>query len=444
MAPDQGKTSAAASLDVIAKLRSVPSSELGHTTLRPPFIPVTLGAMAGRDIGDFFAPHRRMPLHDWHASHGALLQDFGGWQRPVAYLNPHETREQAIRREALAVRMAAGLFDGSPLGKIEIHGPDALEFLDRFYINNLQTLQPGRVRYGLMLRETGVIFDDGTVTPLAPDRLLITTTSGNAGRVSAWLEEWHQCEWPELRVANFSVTEQWATLSLAGPKARTILSKLDTDIDLSAAAFPHMTLREGRLLGFPARIYRVSFTGELTYEINVPAGAAQSLWQALMEVGSPEGLQPLGLDALLLMRLEKGFLHVGSDTDGTTVPDDVGWGKAARNKTRDYVGKRSLYLPENLKPDRLQLVGLKLIDPKTGFMVGSHLRLANGNNPTDGWITSAGHAVLTSEPIALAMLRGGRQHIGAEVTVYDAGAQVARARVVNPPFFDPAGDRMNA
>jgi sarcosine oxidase subunit alpha len=361
----------------------------------------------------------------------------------VTYLREGESRDQATRREALATRTVAGLLDSSSLGKIEIHGPDALEFLDRFYINDLTTLKPYRARYGLMLRESGAIFDDGTVVMLAPDHILITTTSGNAGRVVQWLEEWRQCEWPQMRVAIMPVTEAWATVSLAGPKARTILAKLPIDVDLSAAAFPHLSLRESKLLGVPARIYRVSFTGELTYEINVPSSRGQMLWDALLNAGVSEGLEPIGMDALLLMRLEKGFLHVGSDTDGTTVPDDIGWGKVAANKKRDYIGKRSLTLPEHLKSDRLQLVGLSA-ERGNSFVVGSHLRVKDSGQATDGWITSAGGAVLTHEPIALAMLRSGRARVGSEVDVYDAGVVTGHARVVNTPFFDAAGDRINA
>ena len=443
MAADQGKTSSPAALEIVARLRGCTASELGYTTLRPPFMPVTLGAIAGRAIGPRFAPRRLLPMHDWHVSNGALMQDFGEWRRPVVYLRAGESREQAMRREGLAVRTAAGLFDGSSLGKIEIHGPDALEFLDRFYINDLTTLKPLRARYGLMLRESGIIFDDGTVVMLAPDRFVITTTSGNAGRVAQWLEEWRQCEWPQLQVAIVPVTDQWATVSLAGPRARVILSKLATDIDLSATAFPHLSMREGVLLGTPARIYRVSFTGELTYEINVPRNSGPALWEALLSAGAEEGLQPLGMDALLLMRLEKGFLHVGSDTDGTTVPDDVGWGKPAASKRRDFIGKRSLTLSENLRADRLQLVGLTA-RPGTRFVIGSHLRSKDSTQATDGWVTSAGTTVLTDEPIALAMLRGGRARIGSEIILYDAGAVAGHAQVVNPPFYDPARKCMNA
>jgi len=331
-----------------------------------------------------------------------------------------------------------------------------------------------------MLRETGTIFDDGTVVALAPDHLLITTTSGNAGRVHRWLEEWQQCEWPDLRVAMTPVTEQWATISLAGPLARGILAKLDTDVDLFPVAFPHLGMREGELLGLPTRVYRVSFTGELTYEINVPAESGLKLWQTLLDVGKVQGLQPIGMDALLQLRLEKGFLHVGTDTDGTTVPDDVGWGQIAAKKTRDYIGRRSLGLPAHIKPDRLQLVGLRpravvaspegALPPSGGalralamaglycpalsvenalrdaqpFAIGSHLRLKDSPRPTDGWITSAGKTTFGGIPIALALLRAGRSQIGAEVTVFDGGAPVACAEVVSPPFYNPGGERMNA
>jgi sarcosine oxidase subunit alpha len=440
MSVDQGKTSNIAALEIVARLWGLKPSDLGHTTFRPPFVPVTLGAIAGRAIGAQFSPSRRTPLHDWHAAHGAVLEDFGEWKRPALYLRDGESRAQAILREARAVRSSAGLFDASSLGKIEVQGPDALEFLDCFYINNLRTLKPGRARYGLMLRESGIIFDDGTVVMLAPDHLLVTTTSGNSGRVAAWLEEWHQCEWPQLRVAISPVTDQWATVSLAGPRAREIVTTLYSDIDFSNAAMPHLAMRTGRILGAPARVYRVSFSGELTYEINVPASAGQTLWDALLEAGKPHDLHPFGINALLLMRLEKGFLHVGTDTDGTTVPDDVGWGKAAAGKAADFIGKRSLLLPEHVRPDRLQFVGLRSDDE---IVVGSHCRFVGSSEATDGWVTSAGRGVLNGKPIALALLRGGRQRLGAEVSVHDDG-QVTKAKVVEPLFYDAAGERMNA
>lgn len=440
MAADQGKTSNLVTLEVMAGLRGVKPAAIGHTTFRPPFVPVTLGAIAGRAIGSRFAPARLLPIHDWHAAHGALIQDFGEWKRPTVYLREGESRHEAVMREARMVRTAAGLLDYSPLGKIEIRGPDALDFLNRFYINDLATLKPGRVRYCLMLHETGIVFDDGTVVMLASDHYVVTTTSGNARRVAAWFEEWHQCEWPHLRVAILPVTENWACLSLAGPRSRDILASVATDIDLSTTCLPQLGMSELRILGHEARLYRVSFTGELTYEINIQASAAQELWDALIAAGAPHGAQPFGLDALLLMRLEKGYLHVGTDTDGTTVPDDVGFGRIAANKKQDYIGKRSLALPEHRRSDRLQLVGLK---GEADIAIGSHLRIADSENGTDGWVTSAGRAPLTGERIALAMLRGGRERTGERIRVHDGDA-VTQATVVVPPFHDPSGERMNA
>jgi len=442
MAVDQGKTSMAPALEALGRLQNVAAETLGHTTLRPPVVPVTLGAIAGREIREHFSPHRRLPMHGWHLSHGALIQEFSEWLRPVAYLRVGETREQAVRREARQVRVSAALLDGSSLGKIEVHGPDAGAFLDCFYVNDLTTLKPYRARYGLMLRETGIIFDDGTVVMLAPDRYLLTTTSSNSGRVAQWLEEWRQCEWPSMRVAIVPVTDAWATVSLAGPRSREILERIPGDIDLSPGAFPHLSMREGQLMGMRARVYRVSFTGELTYEINVPADRGCALWEALLAAGR-EAIAPLGLDALTLLRLEKGFLHLGSDTDGTTVPDDVGWGAVAARKRGDFIGKRSLILPEYRRPDRLQLVGLEG-ERGAPLPIGAHIRVSRSMQATDGWVTSAGLAVSDQRPIALAMVRGGRCRVGESVGLHDGGRPVARARIVSPPFYDPTGERMNA
>jgi sarcosine oxidase subunit alpha len=442
MAADQGKTSTVLTLENIARLRGLRTADLGHTTFRPPFTPVTLGSIAAGDVGEYFAPRRHLPTHAWHAQRGAVFQDFGEWLRPVAYLRGAESRAQAATRETHAVRAAAGVFDGSPLGKIEVHGPDALEFLNKFYINDLSTLKPQRVRYVMMLRESGAIFDDGTVVMLAPDHFLVTTTSGQAARVTEWLEEWHQCEWPQLNVAIVPITDQWATFSLTGPRAREILATFETNIDLSNSAFPHSCLRVGHLAGIAARVYRVSFSGELTYEINVASTHAQTFMDALMSIGICPEIAPFGLDALLAMRLEKGFLHIGTDTDGTTVPDDVGWGAVAARKQQDFIGRRSLVLPENLRADRLQMVGLASLKDED-LQPGSHVRLPDSVEATDGWVTSAARGTLDGRPIGLAMLRAGRRRLGTELSVHDMG-RVTAARVVALPFFDSTGARMNA
>lgn len=442
MSVDQGKTSSVPAIEIVAELQNMTPAALGHTTMRPPVTPVTLGAIAGEARGKLFAPWRETPLHAWHAAHGGLLEQYGEWQRAACYKQPGEDREAAIHREARLVRTVAGLFDAAPLGKIEIQGPDAREFLDRFYINRLDTLRPGRVRYGIMLRESGVIFDDGTIAVLDPTHLLITTTSGNAARVASWLEEWRQCEWPSLRVVITPVTEQWATISLSGPKARQILPKLRPSCDLRPDAFPHLAMRTANLLGVPARIYRVSFSGELTYEINVPANAALRIWEALLAEGRSDGLDVYGVEALLHLRLEKGFLHVGTDTDGTTVPDDIGWGAVASAKSGDFIGKRSLSLAENVRPDRLQLVGLKGIGGEA-LTVGAHVRTADSQMPTDGWITSAGQLTSDGSWIALALIRRGQSRLNEIVTVHDGGRQRTSATIVTPPFYDLSGERLN-
>jgi sarcosine oxidase subunit alpha len=443
MSVDQGKVGQAPATEVIARVRSTRPSELGHTTFRPPFVPVTIGTLVGRNVGDLYAPYRRSPLYALQAGANALFEDFGEWQRAAAFPRSGESREQAVHREVNLVRNGAGLYDASPLGKIELVGPDALDFADRFYINNLTTLKAGRARYGIMLRESGTVFDDGTVVLLDKDRVLLTTTSSGAGRVATWLEEWRQCEWPGSRVVVVPVTDQWGTVALTGQHARAILERLRPDCAVSNEEFPHLSFRATKLLGGEVRIYRVSFSGELTYEINVPAHRVRELWSALLEEGRSFGIEPFGIEALLHMRMEKGFLHIGADTDGTTVPDDVGFGKPAESKQRHYVGKRSLSLPENVRPDRLQLIGLRGVGT-TPLPVGSHLRLSRACEATDGWITSAGALSTDGTPVAMAMLRAGRKQMEQVVTVHDGGRIVTTARVVTPMFYDPSGARMNA
>jgi sarcosine oxidase, subunit alpha len=443
MSVDQGKLGQAPAAEAIARARQMKPSDLGYTTFRPPFVPVTLGTLVGRNVGNLYAPYRRSPLYALQAEAGALFEDFGEWQRPAAFPRTGESREQAMMREVRHVRRKVGLYDASPLGKIELIGPDSLEFVDRFYINNLATLKGGRARYGIMLRETGVIFDDGTVVRLDDDRVLLTTTSSGAGRVAAWLEEWRQCEWPASRVVVVPVTDQWATVSLSGQDARRILERLQPSCEMSNEAFPHLGFRETTLLGSAARIYRVSFSGELTYEINVPSHRGEALTTALLEEGLEFEIEPYGVDTLLHLRMEKGFLHLGADTDGTTVPDDVGFGKPAAAKGSHYIGKRSLSLPENTRVDRLQLIGLSA-EAAHGLPVGSHLRLTSSGEPTDGWVTSAGLFSGGDRAVGLAMLRAGRQHLGRSVSVHDGGRVVGTAQVVAPVFYDEAGARMHA
>lgn len=442
MAPDQGKTSNLNALHTVAEMTSTSPAAVGTTTFRPPFTPVTLGAIAGRTTGVRFMPRRHLPAHAEHVALGAHWWESGGWMRPACYPKKGETPHQAVLREASAVRAGVGLFDASPLGKIEVTGPDAAKFLDHFYVNSVAKLDDGRVRYGLMLNENGVIIDDGTVARLARDHFVVTTTSSGASRIAAWMEEWRQCEWPDLEAFVTPVTSHWATFAIAGPRARQLLARFRTDIAFDWRSLPHMSLREGKFAGVPARLYRVSFSGELGYEINVPARYGAALWSELLKTGADFGVTPYGVETVLLLRLEKGYLHVGADTDGTTAPADVGWGEVAAKRKGDFIGKRSLTRTDNQRADRLQLVGLT--DANGDALVpGAHLRFAGTTEGTDGWVTSAAHSPALGKTIALAMLRGGRARLGERVSVHDLDRK-CEALVVPTAFLDAEGKRLNA
>ena len=442
MATDQGKTSNLNALLTVAKLAERHPAEVGTTTFRPPYTPVTLGALAGRQIGTRYAPRRLLPAHPEHEALGAHWWEAGGWMRPACYPRKGESPQQAVQREATAVRSGVGIFDASPLGKIEVTGPDAARFIDRFYANNMATLKEGRVRYGLMLNENGVIIDDGTLARLGRERFIVTTTSGGAARVASWLEEWRQCEWPDLEVFVAPVTTHWATFAIAGPRARQLLARFQTDIAFDWRSMPHMSLREGRFAGVAARLYRVSFSGELGYEINVPARYGAALWRQLLAAGADLGVMPYGVETVLLLRLEKGFLHVGVDTDGTTSPSDVGRGESAAKKKGDFIGKRSLTRSDSLRPDRLQLVGLMAEDSRL-LVPGAHLRLSGTTEGSDGWVTSAAHSPAIGKSIALAMLRGGRARAGEKLEIHDLALR-SEATVVDSSFLDPEGKRLHA
>jgi sarcosine oxidase subunit alpha len=447
MAVDQGKTSNFNGLSVLAEMTGRDIAAVGTTQFRPPYTPVPLGAFAGSEVGEHFHPRRLLPTHDWQAAHGAVLEAYGGWERPACYRRqPDETERQSVQREMLAVRQRVGLFDASPLGKIEVAGPDAAVFLDRIYANTISTLPIGRMRYGLMLNELGVIIDDGVVARRAADRFLVGTSSGGAERIAGWLEEWLQCEWPELAVVMASVTTAWATVTVSGPRARDMVGGWVTEIDLSAHAFPPMGFREGTLLGVPVRVARVSFTGELSFEISVPADRGAALWERLIADGATFGIEPVGVEAWLALRIEKGFIHVGADTDGTTVPDDIGFGRAVRAKQGDFVGRRSLTLPGNVGPGRLQLVGVTPVDARGGLVVGAHLCGANdagkAASASQGYITSACHSPTLGRDVGLALLANGRSRLGELLQADDTAGRVD-VRIVESCFYDPKGLRLH-
>ena len=450
---DQGKLSNVNGVAILAAALGRSIADTGVTMFRPAYTPTSFGAIAGRDVGSLFDPERRTPMHAWHEAQGAVWEDVGRWKRPRHYPQGSEAMQDAVNRECLAVRRGVGLLDASTLGKIDVQGADAALFLDRVYAGRFLKLGLGRCRYGLMLKEDGTIFDDGVTARLGERRYLLHTTTGNAEAVFAWLERWRQTEWPELEVYLTSVTDHWATAALAGPQAREVLRKVCADIDLSAQAFPFMAVRQGRAAGLPARVFRISFTGELSFEVNVPAQHGQRLWDALMEAGEEFGIQPYGTEAMHVLRAEKGFIIVGQDTDGNQTPDDLGLGWAVRppSKPQDgggapgfgFIGDRSLSLADHQRPDRLQLVGLKTLEAENVLPEGAQLVSELGRPPVamQGHVTSSYFSAVLNRSIALAMLRNGRERMGEILQCPLADGRTLAAQVVSPVFYDPKGER---
>ncbi|MEQ8710955.1 MAG: sarcosine oxidase subunit alpha [Rhodospirillales bacterium] len=446
MGTDQGKTSNINALAILAREVNNEIPKVGTTTFRPPYTPVSYGSLAGRNVGHLSDPVRKTPMHDWHEGQGAAFEIVGQWLRPWYYPQAGETMQQAVNRECLAVRNAVGLLDATTLGKIDIQGPDAAEFLNRIYTNAWKKLGIGRCRYGLMCHEDGMIFDDGVTTRLGENHFIMTTTSGNAAQVLDWLEEYLQTEWPDLKVYCTSVTEQFATISIAGPKSREVLQKLSGDIDLSAEAFPFMSMQAGEIAGAPARIFRISFTGELSYEINVPAFYGRAVWQAVMQAGKAFGITPYGTETMHVLRAEKGFIIVGQETDGTVVPQDLGMDWIVSKQKPDFIGKRSFSRPDTARSDRKQLVGLLTVaDGNEVLPEGAQItEAAKGVPPVPmlGHVTSSYYSPTLGHSIALALIKDGRSRIGEELHA-PLESRAIRVRVVEPVFFDPKGERAN-
>ncbi len=444
MASDQGKTSNIAGIHALSDLLGKPAPAIGTTRFRPPFDPVTIGVFAGRAVGADLMPLARTPSHAAQLALGAKMEPYGAWLRPACLPRPGECEEQTIAREVCAVRKGVGLFDASPLGKIEVKGPDAAEFLQRIYVNQVHNLKVGRCRYGMMLNEHGIVHDDGVFARLADDHFLVGTTSGHANTISESFREWLQCEWPQLRVLVENVTTGWAVVNIAGPHARKVLAELDTDIDLTPDAFPHMAFRTGTVGGVPARVQRVSFTGELSYEVAVPWGYGADLWDCLVSAGAPYGITAFGVESLMVMRVEKGFLHVGADTDGTTYPQDIGLGPAITRKPDDFVGRRSITRAEGLRENRRELVGLEVADGGGPLEVGAHVLPVDAREPkaTQGWVTSSVYSPTLSRPLAMALVERGTRRVDERVRVWSLGTW-REARIADQRFYDPAGKKIN-
>lgn len=447
---DQGKLGNINGMAIAARLlgRTVP--EVGTTVFRPNYTPVAFGAVTGRHCAELFQPERYTAIHQWHKDRGAKFEDVGQWKRPWYYpLTLHgktETLHEAVARECRAVREGVGILDASTLGKIDIQGPDAREFLERVYTNKWAKLPVGRVRYGLMCRDDGMVMDDGTTSCLGKNHFLMTTSTGNAAAVLEWLELWHQTEWPELQVYFNSVTDHWATITLSGPKSRQLLADV-CNIDLARENFKFMDWREGVVAGVPARVFRISFTGELTYEINVQANYARHVWETLFQHGSKYTLTPYGTETMHVLRAEKGFIIAGQDTDGSMTPMDLGmqW-CVANDKPFSWIGKRSHMRSEIRREDRKQLVGLR---PKeTGIVLEEGAQIIMDPHhaipiPMIGHVTSSYYSPTLNSGFALAVVVGGHQRLGETVWLASNDGKFHQAEIVNPVFVDPEGARQN-
>ena len=445
MATDQGKTSNLNGLQIASSALTKPVPEIGLTSFRPPYTPQTFGALAGHAKGALFQPTRTTNIDSWAEANGAVFELVAQWRRARYFPKSGEDMHAAVNRECVAVRSSVGIFDASTLGKIEVVGPDAAEFLNRMYTNPWKALEPGRCRYGLLLKEDGFITDDGVSARLAPDRFHLTTTTGGAARVLNMMEDYLQTEWPDLDVWLTSTTEQYAVIALQGPNARKLLEPLVEGIDLSAEAFPHMAIREGMICGIPTRLFRVSFTGELGFEVNVPTAYGRAVWERLMAEGAKYDITPYGTEAMHVLRAEKGFIIVGQDTDGTVTPYDAGLDWAVGKKKADFVGKRSLARPDIVASGRKQLVGLLTDDPNVVLEEGAQI-VADPSQSIPmtmiGHVTSAYWSETLGRSIAFALVAGGHGMTGDTLHIPMPGHTHA-VKVCSVVFYDPEGARIH-
>jgi sarcosine oxidase subunit alpha len=451
---DQGKLSNVNGFAIAADALGKSIPEVGTTTYRPAYTPVTFGTMAGAHEGDTFDPRRYTAMHQSHVARGAEFEPVGQWLRPWYFPKAGEGLHAAVKRECLAARRGVGMMDASTLGKIDLRGKDVREFLNRIYANDWSKLASGKCRYGLMLDENGMVFDDGVTACVADDHFLMTTTTGGAARVFSWLEKWHQTEWPDLDIYMTSVTDHWATAAVVGPKSRDVLGKVCKDIDLTPGAFKFMDWREGTVAGVPARVFRISFSGELAFEVNVDASFGHHVWEALMDAGREFDITPYGTETMHVLRAEKGFIIVGQDTDGSMTPFDLDmpWAVGMK-KAYSFIGKRSFARSDTARGDRKQLVGLLTSDPEVVLREGAQIIESNRifhPMPMLGHVTSSYYSPELGRSIALAVVRDGIKRRSAD-GVKDgrdqvfawAGGTAHAVRIVSPVFLDPKGERQN-
>ncbi|RWX55823.1 sarcosine oxidase subunit alpha family protein [Photobacterium chitinilyticum] len=444
---DQGKTGNINGMAIAAKALGQSIPETGTTIFRPMYTPVTFGTLAGRDAGHLFDPARFTAMHLWHLEYGAEFENVGQWKRPWYYRQGNETQQEALNRECLATRNSVGILDASTLGKIDIQGPDAREFLNRIYTNGWNQLAPGGCRYGVMCKEDGMIFDDGVTSCIDDNHFLMTTTTGGAAGVLRWLELWHQTEWPELDLYMTSMTDHWATMTIGGPNSRSVLQKLMPEADLTDAVFPYMTWQSHRIADVEARIFRISFTGELSYEVNVNANFGLYLWEQVMAAGEEFNITPYGTETMHILRAEKGFIIAGQDTDGSVTPQDMNMAWiTGKKKTFSFIGRRSWQREDTSRSDRKQLVGLRCTEPDVVIPEGAQAV----NDPDEpvpmamvGHVSSSYYSAVLGHSIALGLIKGGLSRMGESVFFPLADGRVLQAEITDGVFYDPDGKRQS-
>ncbi len=444
---DQGKTGNINGMGILAKTLNQTIAETGTTTYRPNYTPVTFGSMAGQNLGhQLFDPARKTAMHGWHEEHGAEFENVGQWKRPWYYPKEGESIHDAVNRECLATRKSVGILDASTLGKIEVKGKDSAQFLEMMYANNWMKLPVGMARYGFMLGEDGMVMDDGVTIRLAEDHFYMHTTTGGAAGVLGWMERWLQTEWPEMEVFLTSVTDHWATAAVVGPNSRKVISAICDGIDFSAEAFPFMASRTGKIGELECRVNRISFSGELAYEVNVPANYGRFMWEKLMDAGEQYGITPYGTETMHVLRAEKGYVIVGQDTDGSVTVQDLGMNWAVSKTKADFIGKRSLTRPDTVRTDRKQLVGLLTEQPDSVLPEGAQLVNDPGAAtpvPMVGHVSSSYYSACCGHSIAMALVKNGHHRMGETVYAPLSDGRILKATITQPLFYDKEGAKSN-
>ena len=445
MGTDQGKLGNMHALGIISETAGTKMGEHGTTTFRPPYTPLTFGTIVGRNVGEYFDIFRKTPMHEWHLKNKAEFENVGQWKRAWYYPKNNENMFEAVQRESKAARESAGILDASTLGKIDIQGTDASEFLNRVYTNAWSKLAVGKCRYGLMLNEDGMVYDDGVTTRLGENHYIMTTTTGGAANVLGKLEDYLQTEWPELDVYLTSVTDHFATISVCGPNSKKIISNVIPDLDLSDENFPHMSFKNAKIGKINCRVMRISFTGEHSYEINIQANYANSVWEKCMDVGKDFNITPYGTETMHLLRAEKGFIIVGQDTDATMTPIDLQMDWIVSKKKYDFIGKRSLYRSDTIKDDRKQLVGLLTDNPNEILEEGAQIVADVNKSPIEmlGHVTSSYYSPNLKKSIALGVVRGGKNMMGKKLIIPMENKTI-NVTVADPVFLDKENKRLNA